>query len=57
VQCRGKGTGDNNPDLGLMSQYGVEVREENIKELREKECLQGPRLFKGISRYMNCMQF
>jgi hypothetical protein len=28
MQCRGKGTGDNNPGLGLMFQDGVEQRQE-----------------------------
>jgi hypothetical protein len=57
MQCRGKGTGDNNPDLGLMFQYGVEEREENIKGLREKEYFHGSRVFKSITRCMNCMKF
>jgi hypothetical protein len=54
MQCRGKGTGDNNPDLGLMFQYGVEKRKKNIKELRKKEHLQGSRAFKSISHSTNC---
>jgi hypothetical protein len=36
-----------------MFQYGVEEREKNIKELKEKECLHGSRVFKSISRCMN----
>jgi hypothetical protein len=53
MQCKGKGTGDNNPDLGLMFQHRVEERERNNKELKEKECLHGSRVFKSISRCMN----
>jgi hypothetical protein len=32
-----KGTGDDNPHVGLMFEHGVEEGEENKKELSEKE--------------------
>jgi hypothetical protein len=54
MQCAGKETRDNNPDLGLMFQSGAEKGETNIMERREKECLQGSRVLESIRHCMNC---